>query len=187
MDVDLIGFYYNCNTELTSLLCTGIWHPKSRNCMLRKGNHEAHEPWLAPPDRHQASTRTRSAPDTHKVVSQNWGKETRWQQRPWRTKGAPRRAQSSRHAKGNGIMCSATGASHLHCSHSNRKETHPYNRWMGRVAHCGRARATFLKSLQYWGQIEVLSYVCNDAYKTHPKQSLSGQNSCFAACNPGHS
>lgn len=64
--------------------------------------NEPHEPWLAPPDRHQPSTRSRSAPDTQ-------GKETRGQQWPPRTKGAPRRAHSSRHAKGNWIMCSATG------------------------------------------------------------------------------
>lgn len=99
MDVVLIAFFNYCNIELTVLLYTGIWHPKSKSHML--GN-EPHEPWLDPPDRHQPSTRSRSAPDTQ-------GKETRGQQWPPRTKGAPRRAHSSRHAKGNWIMCSATG------------------------------------------------------------------------------
>lgn len=69
MDVVLIAFYYYCNIELTVLLCTGIWQPKSRNHMLRKNNHEPHELWLAPPDRRQPSTRSRSAPDTQSCVT----------------------------------------------------------------------------------------------------------------------
>lgn len=147
MDVVLTAFFYYCNIELTVLLCTGIWQPKSRNHMLRKNDHEPHELLLAPP------TGASQAPGqgvllTHKAVSQNWGKETRWEQWPRRTKRACRRAHSSHHAKGNWIMCSATGEilpSHLHCSYSNRKETHPYNRCMDKVAHCGRARTILLK------------------------------------------
>lgn len=37
----------------------------------------------------------------HKVVWQNWWKETRWQEQPWRRKGAPRRTHGWNHAKGN--------------------------------------------------------------------------------------
>lgn len=100
--------YYYCNIELIVLLCTGIWHPKSRSQMPGENYHEPQEPWSAAP------TGASRAPGqgallTHKAECQNWGKETRGQQWPWRTKGAPRRAHSSHHAQGNRIMCSATG------------------------------------------------------------------------------
>lgn len=74
--------------------------------MLGKVNHEPHEPWLAPPARHQPSTRPRSVPDTRGCVTELRKGD---QVTASMTKGAPRGAHSSHHAKGNRIMCSATG------------------------------------------------------------------------------
>lgn len=139
MDVVLIAFLNYCNIELTVLLYTGIWHPKSKSHMLaRKWTPRAlvSSPW--------------QAPAKHQVKERSWhtGKGDQGTAMTTEDKRGSQKSpqQPSCKRKLNHVLSHRGDLpSHLQCSHSNRKETHPYYRWMDKVTHCGGARTTLLK------------------------------------------
>lgn len=115
--------------------------------MLGKNHHEPHEPRLAPPDRHQPSSRSRIASDTQGCATELRKGDQGTAVTTEDKRGSQKSPQQLSCKRKLNHVLSHRGdlPSHLHCSHSNRKETHPYYRWMDQVTHCGRARTTLLK------------------------------------------
>lgn len=138
MDFVLIAFYYYCNIELTVLLYMDIWHPKSRNLMLRM-IMKPQEPWLAHDlknlhiDTGQPSTRSRRVPST-------WGRVTELMKGNQVTgmtaeeeRGSKNPRQESCKNKRNQVFSHGGDLpSHLSCCYSNRKETHT-DSWIDKV------------------------------------------------------